>query len=277
MLDAAMQVYDPREARAVAYVAMDDIYGVARTELALDPDREITPARQPEEVEAMIVAGMPVQYITGRAYFCGMEFGVESGVLIPRPETEELVHWAAAETPRGAAVLDIGTGSGAIAVALALAAAVGESRVCAVDISEEALAIARRNAERNGMQVEFSMADALQPAAEWAGEWRAESFDTVVSNPPYIPESERAEMHRNVTEYEPDGALFVPDGDPLLFYREVAANGMWLLRAGGLLFFEIHESMGQRVVELLQDAGYRSVELRQDINGRDRMVRAVKP
>ncbi|MBR6077759.1 MAG: peptide chain release factor N(5)-glutamine methyltransferase, partial [Paludibacteraceae bacterium] len=217
-----------------------------------------------------LLSGEPVQYVLGEAEFCGHTFCVTPDVLIPRPETEQLVDWAkdvAAQyaSPR---ILDIGTGSGCIAVSLA--AECRGSRVTAWDVSDGALAVARGNALRNAVDVSFVKCDALVRDS-YVGD-----YDVVVSNPPYIADSERTQMERNVLDYEPHLALFVPDSDVLRFYEAIAEGSLGLLSGGGSLLFEINQAYGQAVVDMLVRKGYRDVELRQDYIGRDRMVRGVR-
>lgn len=242
-----------REGAAQAHFLLERVFGVSRLALAYEPFAAVLGdvARVAEE----LAAGRPVQYIAGEAPFCGMWLRVREGVLIPRPETEELVRWVLSDEP--GSVLDAGTGSGAIAIALARA---GRS-VTAVDISEDALETARFNAAEQGVAVDFVRCDILSGTPPVA--------DIIVSNPPYIPVAERASMDANVVEHEPFGALFVPDDDPLIFYRAIARLG------ARRLFFEIHSTLGAEVRALLQEHGY-SVEIRKDINGRDRMARCVK-
>ena len=208
--------------------------------------------------------GRPVQYVLGKAEFCELEFEVEEGALIPRPETEELVYRIAETTKRGARILDIGTGSGAIAITLALL--VKESEVVAIDISKDALNIARRNAERLGAKVEFVEADALGDLSH-LGE-----FDIIVSNPPYIPQSDIVDMRKNVIDFEPHTALFVPDNDILRFYRAAAENAIKMLREGGSLWFEIYEKAGEQTCEMLREKGFERTELIEDANLKPRMV-----
>ena len=213
-----------------------------------------------------------MQYVAGTAQFGGLTFEVSPGVLIPRPETLELVEWAAGDfstrTGKGnrhMRVLDIGTGSGCIAVTMAVRLA--GAQVTAVDISEKALGVARRNAARNGVQVEFAVCDILSPGADIAG-----NFDVIMSNPPYVCRSERAGMHRNVLDHEPGCALFVPDRDPLVFYRAIVVTASRHLAKGGFGAVEINEALGREVSGLFSGAGFRNVEVRKDLSGRDRFV-----
>jgi release factor glutamine methyltransferase len=209
-------------------------------------------------------SGRPVQYVLGRTDFCDMEFAVAEGVLIPRPETEELVYNIVGATKRGARILDIGTGSGAIAVTLAKM--VAESEVVAVDISPEALTIARSNAERLGAKVTFVEADALGDLSHLG------KFDVIVSNPPYIPQSDIVDMRKNVVDFEPHVALFVPDDDPLRFYRATAKNGAKMLCEGGSIWFEIYEKLGAELCSMMVEMGYAHNELMEDANLKPRML-----
>ena len=209
-------------------------------------------------------SGRPVQYVLGKAEFCELEFEVAEGVLIPRPETEELVYRIAETTKCGARILDIGTGSGAIAIALAKL--VKEAEVVAVDISPKALYIAERNAERLGAKVEFVEKDALGDLSMLG------TFDVIVSNPPYIPQSEIVYMRKNVVDFEPHTALFVPDDDILMFYRATAENATKMLREGGSLWFEIYEMAGENLCAMLRDRGFAQTELIEDANAKPRMV-----
>lgn len=215
-----------------------------------------------------LAKGRPVQYVIGHQEFCGMNIKVSEGVLIPRPETEELVAWAAEKASEfnQTRILDICTGSGCIA--LALAHQIKDAKVTAIDISEEALAIARHNEERLQCGVEFMQDDALAHLPKLANR----EFDIVVSNPPYIPLSERESMHINVTGYEPEIALFVDDDDPLIFYREIARSAKELLSPKGYLLFEVHETLAQETAEMLHKQGYCQIELRHDCFDKPRMI-----
>ena len=213
-------------------------------------------------------AGVPVQYVLGKAWFCDREFEVTPAVLIPRPETEELVAWAAEQRPCQR-ILDAGTGSGCIAVSLQLQ--LPDSQVEAWDISAGALAVAQRNADRLGAGVRFEQHDLLAL-------WPAEAvFDLIVSNPPYICERERADMEQHVLDHEPEGALFVPDDDALLFYRTLAERAVGgALREGGRLMVEINSAYGPETVALFERCGLHHVELRKDEFGNDRMVSGTR-
>lgn len=269
-------VYPPGEARAVARVLLEDAFGITLADVYAGKVREFSP-HEFERLHSMadrLEKGEPVQYVAGTAQFGGLTFEVSPGVLIPRPETLELVEWAAGDFStrtgkrnRHMRVLDIGTGSGCIAVTMAVRLA--GAQVTAVDISEKALGVARRNAARNGVQVEFSVCDILSPGADIAG-----NFDVIMSNPPYVCRSERAGMHRNVLDYEPHEALFVDDTDPLVFYRAIARFAAAHLVPGGAVYVEINRRFGRETADVFSAAGFASVELRKDSAGNPRMIKA---
>lgn len=269
-------VYPPGEARAVARVLLEDAFGITLADVYAGKVREFSP-HELERLHSMsdrLEKGEPVQYVAGTAQFGGLTFEVSPGVLIPRPETLELVEWAAGDfstrTGKGnrhMRVLDIGTGSGCIAVTMAVRLA--GAQVTAVDISEKALGVARRNAARNGVQVEFAVCDILSPGADIAG-----NFDVIMSNPPYVCRSERAGMHRNVLDYEPHEALFVDDTDPLVFYRAIARFTAAHLAPGGAVYVEINRRFGRETADVFSAAGFASVELRNDSADNPRMIKA---
>ncbi len=208
----------------------------------------------------------PVQYIIGKTWFCGLKLYVNPSVLIPRPETEELADWIIRKNSVvNGAILDVGTGSGCIA--LALKAGMKNCRISGVDISAKALDVAKQNAGLNGLDVDFFCADVLN----WQN-YKWEKYDIIVSNPPYIRESEKEQMHANVLNHEPENALFVPDHDPLVFYRSIAFFAKRNLKKNGSLFFEIHENLSAEITELLAGFGFRDTEVKKDINGKNRMT-----
>ena len=211
----------------------------------------------------------PLQYILGETTFAGLQFKVNRSTLIPRPETEELVRWVTGNTCSGMHVLDIGTGSGCIAVSIAHLCP--QAVVCAIDIAQDTLETAQENALINQTDVTFMARDILH-----YDNYKWNSFDIIVSNPPYIRECEKKEMHKNVLEYEPARALFVNDTDPLLFYRTITEFGQHHLKPGGLLFFEINEAFGKETVDLLAQKGYKNIELRKDFFEKERMIKASK-
>ncbi|HYJ62709.1 MAG TPA: peptide chain release factor N(5)-glutamine methyltransferase, partial [Parafilimonas sp.] len=213
----------------------------------------------------------PVQYVLNEAWFAGMKFFVDEHVLIPRPETEELVEWIVqnAFTNSRFSILDIGTGSGCIAIALKNK--IKNADVFALDISETALKIAALNAQKNNTDINFSKADILQNQIKI----NMPLFDVIVSNPPYITKKESAEMHTNVIAYEPHVALFVPDENPLLFYNAISDFALSHLKEKGNLYFEIHENFANDIVNLMQQKGFQSIEIKKDLQQKNRMVKAV--
>ena len=263
--------YDAREAQAVALLVLEEAFGIGRTELYAGTARALTAAEQ-ERLDALVArlaAGEPVQYVLGVCSFCGLRLRVTPDVLIPRPETEEIVDRVLrAEAGRPLRVLDAGTGSGCIAVALARELA-GAS-VEAWDLSEAALAVARANADACGARVRFCRRDLLAPPPPGC------SFDVVVSNPPYVCRRERAAMDGRVLRYEPASALFVPDDDPLLFYRALSALGRAVLPPGGRMYLETNRAYGRDVCDLLLADGYADARVSRDSYGNDRLVTAVR-
>jgi len=222
-----------------------------------------------EDILSRLKRGEPYQYVFGKTEFYGRMFKVNGDVLIPRPETEELIEWIVSEPyERSRFILDIGTGSGCIAITLAKE--ITHARVDAWDISEKALAVAAENASWNNAEVHFSLADIFQKPP------RTEKYDLIVSNPPYVMESEKKQMERNVLDFEPHEALFVPDNRPLLFYERITSLTGELLEDGGRLYFEINRGMAEPVDALLRDTGFHAVEVKNDISGNPRMIRAVK-
>ena len=269
-------LYPAPEAQAVAALVAESLLNLSplqRRMQAAAPVPAAVLARLPS-VQARLLAHEPVQYVLGTAHFAGLELEVTPATLIPRPETEELVQLIArAHAGRpGLCLLDVGTGSGCLAIALARE--LPGSQVLAVDISAEALAVARRNAARYAPAVQFEQVDILQ--REPAGVAPA-SLDILVSNPPYVRESERALMRENVLAWEPATALFVPDDDPLLFYRRLGQVGRRLLRPGGALYFEINEAFGPETEDLLRGQSYVAVRGVADMFDRPRMVQATAP
>ena len=261
--EAVEPLYGIHEAESIARMVVCEELSYNLSQLVAHYDEEVD-IDEIENIIAELTKGRPVQYVLGKAEFCELEFEVAEGVLIPRPETEELVYRIAETAERGARILDIGTGSGAIAISLAKL--VKESEVVAVDISTEALKIAQRNAEQIGAKVEFVKADALGDLSQ-LGE-----FDIIVSNPPYIPQSDIVDMRKNVVDFEPHTALFVPDNDILRFYRATAKNAQRMLRKEGSIWFEIYEKAGVEVCEMLCEMGFTRNELIEDANLKPRMV-----
>lgn len=265
--EAVRGLYPEREARRIALTAATALSGESEAKFLADPNQRVN-IDGVERCAAQLAAGCPVQYVTGRTEFCDMTFHVDGSVLIPRPETEELVLWAEQcaagfQRPR---ILDVCTGSGCIAIVLA--AHLPQAKVTALDISHAALETARRNAAMNGVRIRFIEDDALNGMPSLAGE----TFDIIVSNPPYIPHSEIESMHVNVTRYEPHEALFVDDADPLVFYRAIARAARTMLSDDGSLFFEVHEAWAERTAEMLRREGFGQTEVRIDLFGKPRMT-----
>ena len=264
-------LYGNGEARAVTDYVLDVCFGLSKADILCGAIDEMTAEKTTElnKIFGRLMEGEPVQYVLGRAEFSGRWFNVRPGVLIPRPETEELCAWITADSKASASpkVLDIGTGSGCIAITLQLD--MPESKVTAWDISADALDVARENAQRLGANVNFVKQDALNAKPE--GEW-----DVIVSNPPYICEKEKKDMAVNVLEHEPHKALFVPDADPLLFYRAITRLAVQTLNKGGRLYFEINPIYADDTCHMMRAEGMTAVELRSDMYGKQRMAKGVK-
>ncbi|WP_046243625.1 peptide chain release factor N(5)-glutamine methyltransferase [Hymenobacter terrenus] len=269
---AALQpIYPEREAQAIAALVVEHLLHADSLQRLMRAQEQVPPETLAAllPLQTRLLAHEPVQYVLGTAHFEGMELEVTPATLIPRPETEELVNLIKQEQQGrpGLQVLDVGTGSGCLA--LALARMLPDVQVLAVDISAEALAVARRNAVRYAPGVAFQQLDILHemPTGLAPG-----TLDILVSNPPYVRESERPLMRDNVLAWEPATALFVPDEDPLLFYRRLRDIGLALLRPGGGLYLEINEALGTETAALLQGNGYKSVRIMPDMFGKARVV-----
>lgn len=263
--------YDKPEIESLIFLIFDKLRGYSRTQLLLSTD-ELNEHEQEELVQILtrLKNHEPIQYILGETEFYGMKFYTVPGVLIPRPETEELVQWIIQEnTKPDPVILDIGTGTGCIPVSLRKN--IPGSTVYACDISVVCIETARRNARLNACEITVQEYDILNnlPETEFP------ELDIVVSNPPYVRDLEKAQMQRNVLEFEPGLALFVPDDDPLIFYTHIAEFGKKHLKSGGMVYFEINEAFGVKCSEMMKQKGYSEVMLKKDIHGKDRMIRAV--
>ena len=261
-------IYDAGEAKAIVRWVLDVRFGLSTADIYCGKVTQLSSNDQAELEKIMqrLEKAEPVQYVLGVADFCGRQFHVAPGVLIPRPETSELCQLIGQDG--GGDILDIGTGSGCIAITLALD--IADSRVTAWDISDDALKIAKGNADKLDANVVFEHRDAL------AIEPDAERWDVIVSNPPYICRKEADEMEENVLRYEPDTALFVPDDDPLLFYRHIMLYAQTALRLGGRLYFEINPIYAGSIVDKLGDLGFTDVSKIDDQYGKTRFIKACK-
>ena len=263
-LSAQLTTYSQEEAENLVFWLFEHHLGLRRSELPLAISSETNRVALLADFERLLT-GEPIQYILGEAPFYGRNFIVTRDTLIPRNETEELVHRIIKENPKsGLRVLDLGTGTGCIPITLALELQAPE--VYALDVSLAALEVARKNAAQLGAQVQFLEGDLLGATPN------LDLFDVLVSNPPYVPFRDQEEMHANVLNFEPHVALFVPDEDPLLFYRGIGSWGQQLLKKGGKLYLEIYEHLSEELVQLLQSMGYTQVNVHQDLNGKNRMV-----
>lgn len=267
-----LSLYPPQEIQSIIGLVMETYLKISKVEISLKRHDEVHEALQSVLMDILkeLETGKPVQYIIGDTSFYDMNISVNPDVLIPRQETEELVQWIVTDARHVSEkfrILDIGTGSGCIAIALANE--LKDARISACDIFRKALDLAKENAKRNDVQVNFFKMNVLKQNL------LPDQFDIIVSNPPYIPNSEKKRMHRNVLEHEPISALFVPDKEPLLFYEAIAGFSLNHLSQNGTLYLEIHEKYGKEVVHLLKKASFSNIQLKKDINGKDRMVKAV--
>lgn len=269
--------YEKDESRNIAAIAAEHVCNITRSYYMLHKSETLTLAQETSLIRILdeLRLGRPLQYVLEEADFFGLRFKVNSSVLIPRPETEELVHWVLTSVnerkkqnldTEHISILDIGTGSGCIPVALKKN--VPEAEVSAIDISHGALETALKNSVMNGVEVRFIQGDILDDGFSLSSR-----FNLITSNPPYVTDSERNSMQKNVLEFEPHTALFVPDDDPLLFYRHIADFSLKHLAGDGSLFLEINENFGPATCSLLKEKGFRT-ELRKDLRGKDRMVKA---
>ena len=270
--DALKGHYPDLEALALAKMLLVEVFGFSTLELYGGKDKEFSEKHRSVLTEMIrrLQKNEPIQYIIGIESFFGLTFEVNPKVLIPRPETQELVSWIIEDyqSDESIRILDIGTGSGCIPISLAKQ--LSKAEVESWDISEGALEVASRNCERNGVKVLLRQKDVLKAAPE------GNPYDVIVSNPPYITNKEKTDMEVNVLDWEPSLALFVPDEDPLLFYRKIAQLGCDMLKEGGSLYFEINRAYGEETVLMLKELGYAQIELKKDSWGNDRMIKAKR-
>ena len=281
-IEELLPIYDAGEAESFFYLVLEEKQKLKRIDLALHPDLTFSD----DEIQLwnsileQLKLEIPVQYLLGKTSFYGLEFEVNENVLIPRPETEELVEWIIQSTKVEAGstkleagspkvkILDIGTGSGCIAISLAKN--IPNAQVFAIDVSEKALATAQKNAKINGVKVTFLLKNILKV------DDLEQDFDIIVSNPPYVRELEKVEIKKNVLNNEPHLALFVDDNDALVFYRKIAELAQKNLSPNRQLFFEINQYLGKEMIDLLHKMNFTDIELRQDIYGNDRMIRGTR-
>ena len=259
-------IVDEREIISWAYLTIEYLLGYNRSDCIIHANKEITTeiTDRIKQIIADLKTKKPIQYILGETEFYGLQFKVNEHTLIPRPETEELVEWILKEEFSSA--LDIGTGSGCIAITLAKNT---NAKITAIDISKEAIDVAKENTKNNKVEIDFMLQDILQAETLY-------KVDLIVSNPPYILNSEKEKMEANVLDFEPDLSLFISDNDPLLFYKKIGVLAEKSLNCGGKLYFEINEKYGAEILEMLSKIGFVDIALKKDINDKDRMVKATK-
>ena len=259
-------VADEREITSWYYISMEYLLVYNRSDCIINSNQVLNKSQlsKIKQIVAELKTHKPIQYILGKTEFYGLKIKVNEHTLIPRPETEQLVDWILKEN--FVAALDIGTGSGCIPIALAKHT---DAKVLAIDVSEDALLIAEENAKNNEVKIDFIHQDILQTNS-------LQKVDLIVSNPPYVLESEKEKMQENVLDYEPELALFVEDKNPLIFYKKIASLAINFLNENGKLFFEINAKFGKETIEMLADIGFVNIELKKDMNDKDRMIKAIK-
>lgn len=272
-VDSLSELYGIEEARSFFYLLSEHKLGLQRVDVALELERIIKKEDLSyfQEAKRKLLTEEPVQYIIGNTEFYGLLFNVNQHVLIPRPETEELIDWIVKDwqsinDARKLTILDIGTGSGCIAISLARA--LSNADVYAIDVSEKAIEVAKFNAKHHEVDIRFIHSDILEMNS------LPQKFDIIVSNPPYVRELEKEEIQANVLENEPSIALFVSDENPLIFYKQITTLAKEGLKETGTLYFEINQYLGVETKNMIQEYEYESIDLRKDINGNDRMIRA---
>ena len=282
--DSLRNIQDEQEIESFFFILTEYLHNLKRVDVALNPNFELSEddVEKWNAILAELQLEKPIQYITGEAWFFGLRFEVNENTLIPRPETEELVDWILSSSitqhPTLLTILDIGTGSGCIPISLK--ANLPQVNVSAIDVSEKALEVAKRNATSNKVEINFFQTNILEvedlsqlpsPITDYPS-----PYNIIVSNPPYVRNLEKEEIKKNVLDYEPHLALFVEDTDALLFYRKIAQLALKNLSPNGLLFFEINQYLGKETVELLQNLGFKNIELKKDMYGNDRMIKCKK-
>jgi release factor glutamine methyltransferase len=274
-------LYDVGEAESFFYLILEEKQQMKRIDLALHPDLVFSAAEIVvwNAILAPLKQEIPIQYLLGKTSFYGLDFSVNEHVLIPRPETEELVDWMLSDHRKtqqsnNLKILDIGTGSGCIAISLAKN--LPNATVFAIDVSEKALATAKKNAANNAVSVNFIHQNILDVVTLSAVEGINEQFDVIVSNPPYVRNLEKEEIKKNVLDNEPHLALFVEDDDALIFYKKIAELAQENLTENGLLYFEINQYLGAAMIDLLEQMHFKNIELRKDIYGNDRMIKCTR-
>jgi release factor glutamine methyltransferase len=265
-------LYDEREAAAIAHGLLHHITGLDRTQRLMQKEDKLTASQQAQYERSVgsLLQGTPLQYVTGTAWFMGKEYLVNNHVLIPRPETEELVQWVIDDwkTRRNRIIVDIGTGSGCISIALK--SALPDAVVTAIDLSGEALSVAKGNAQTHHASIQFRQSDFLD-SSQWE---QFPQYDIIISNPPYIPLSDKESIPANVKDWEPSIALFVADDAPLVFYKAIAAFGKSHLNSNGNIYCELDPAHAAACKTLFEEAGYENVTLKKDIHGNMRMIKA---
>ena len=259
-------VADEGEITSWYYISMEYLLVYNRSDCIINSNQVLNKSQlsKIKQIVAELKTHKPIQYILGKTEFYGLKIKVNEHTLIPRPETEQLVDWILKEN--FVAALDIGTGSGCIPIALAKNT---DAKVLAIDVSEDALLIAEENAKNNEVEIDFIHQDILQTNS-------LQTVDLIVSNPPYVLESEKEKIQENVLDYEPELALFVEDKNPLIFYKKIASLAFNFLNENGKLFFEINAKFGKETIEMLADIGFVNIELKKDMNDKDRMIKAIK-
>jgi release factor glutamine methyltransferase len=278
-------IQEEQEIESFFFILTEYLHNLKRVDVALNPNFELLDAdvKKWDSILVQLQQEKPIQYITGKTWFYGLQFEVNENTLIPRPETEELIKWIldsqkVKDKSQKVEVLDIGTGSGCIPIAIK--ANLPKANISAIDVSQQALEVAKRNADLNKVTINFIKVNILE--VEDLSQLTSSiihhpsSYNIIVSNPPYVRNLEKIEIKKNVLDYEPHLALFVADKEPLLFYRKIAQLALKSLVPNGLLFFEINQYLGKETIELLENLGFKNIELKKDMYGNDRMIRCKK-